>query len=218
MRRRLDMLVATVVAATAIGALMVPGALAVTGHFTAESYPAELIGEQGPTHVFVDASGFEVTCLVVLFKGTLTAKSEKLTLAPEYNNCHAVVSGISMPATVTENGCTYRLNGTTGQMDILCPPEKKLEIHTYASKTKHANAEPVCTYTIGLQEGLEGLTYENKGSGTTKDLSIQAKLPGIAYTRHGFSFLCSSHSNSGTYTGLSTLEAFSSKQIALDIG
>ena len=218
MKRRLDMLALVAVVAMTVGGFAAPGALAATGHFTAESYPAELIGEQGPTHVFKDASGYEVTCLQVFFKGTLTAKSEVLTLAPEYSGCHAVVSGFKVPATVTENGCKIALNGTTKRMDLTCPIGSKFEIHTYAGKVQHENLEPLCTYTFGEQKALPGLEYENKGTGTTRDLSIEAKIAGLAYTRHGFG-ICGSQNSTGTYTGISTLQAWSGlKQIGLDIG
>lgn len=182
--------------------------------FRATQYPATLSGNQAVQHAF-SAGTKEIECTEGAFPGSLTGESTTLTLSPEYKSCR---TELSLPATVTMNGCSFVLN-RIGKTSISCPAGKKIQYHVYESEKKHLANEALCKYSISPQHPSGEVVYEPEGSGSTADLLIKYKVTGITYEVEGPKLQCGSSASNGEYTGNSTETAKNEKgeQIGLFI-
>ncbi len=163
------------------------GASAAPGHFTANFYPSHLQGTpiKGKANS-ITASGTTTECSSSLFTGDLTAKATELTLEPSFTGC---LRGAE-PQTITWNGCDYVFRSGEGTesefpvtVDLKCPIGKQIEVHGYASATKHGEVVSNCTFTVGGQTGLKGLTYTKEPG--TNSFILEGTIEQIAYQIHG---------------------------------
>jgi len=174
----------------------------------AEAFPVSISGAQpfGNPNVFGTTFG-TVRCPSATFNGEPSAASADLSLQADYST-GCVTNGTS-GTTMAMNGCTYVLHiaGSgppyTGTEDIACPAEKVIEIiYKVLGETK-------CTWTIGAQSGLSGLTFTNTGSGSKRAVEVGYNLSGIHYHQwEGSGFgRCTPTGDytNGTYTGNVTL-------------
>ncbi len=189
-------------AALALSAALAPAALAVpklTSFLNA--YPATLEGAS-ITSTVIDLGGTRPIECTKKFEGTINNKAEaeksEVTITPTLENCTASILGNRDPATVTFNGCKYRLRFTeetrgvieaegwqvTGkENEIMCPAGKEIEIHAYATKEKDEKNEPLCTYKIGPQVTGGDIDYKMDEALPSKTLTMNTTLEGIAVTK-----------------------------------
>jgi hypothetical protein len=168
--------------------------------FKSEVGHSLLTGSQVATNKFtfgVLLGTFE--CEETTVDGTVaSAEVETITVKPAYSKCE----GTKREVTTHMNGCAYVLkitgSGADGKVEIECPAGKAIE--TTVDKFPEG-----CTLTIGAQTPNGVVDYEEKGSGSTRDLLLTWTLEGIHYTRDGCEI--GGTGNNGTYTGSVTLEA-----------
>lgn len=200
MTRTLKVLGLTAVAVLAMTAFVAANASA-KGVFKSSLTNTSLTGvETGGSHTFTYA-GREVTCKKVKFTGFQAAKeTTDLTISPEYNECHAVVLGNTLPATVTLNGCTLTFTAstpTTTALVHLCPGGQHIDIHIYEAGKPHAVATEVCTYTV-TPATIE-VEYHNR-TATTVEVTVKtAHIP--THRVKGTLLTCGSASANGVYKG-----------------
>jgi len=133
----------------------------------------------------------------------LPSGSTTATITPHYNqaNCHSFPNPEeTFDSTVTMNGCDYVVH--TGHkvdehtyeatFDVVCPPEKDIEVHTYLGAS---HGFQVCKTTVQPQTGLEGahLTHTTEGD----DIDIEGTITGIHASKSG---LCGANTtNNATF-------------------
>lgn len=172
MVRNLKSLGWALAAVLAIGAMAVTSTASAAPKLTAvpEQYPVTMKAAQTVTNV-LELEGTRATeCSTVTFEGTVGGKSEaensSISVHPTYANCTTTILGNKDPTTITTNECTVRLPFTetttggiaqegwevTGKNAFLdCEPSKPIEIHVFASTTKHEAKQPLCTYDLSWQ-------------------------------------------------------------------
>lgn len=205
MNRKLKMLGLALVAVMAMSAVAASGASAL--QFTAASYPVVVSGEQtaGNTHVFTYA-GREVTCNNAKFDaiGKEAGPSNEVDVTPTYSDCHAIVLGNKLPATVFHNECKY--NFTVGaslsgnEVHVICPAGKSIEIGVYSDA---AHSTQVCRYAVGSQ-AVGGITYSNMATDATvaTNSNVAAtRLAGTLATCGGATATATYVSKESTVTG-----------------
>jgi hypothetical protein len=109
-------------------------------------------------------------------------------MTPTYENCSATVSGSTMPVTVTENNCTFRITfetttnipyhfwKTTTHMEC---PGPGMQFHIYLNHELHTAGVNICTYETKPQTVLNG-RLRNAPSG---DLGFDTVESEIALTK-----------------------------------
>jgi hypothetical protein len=183
------------------------GALQTTPDGTANITGTEL----GGNHKFVVAGIGTVECQESEFHGHIAGKTTSPTFTPTYNLCTMTVFGVSRPATVTHNECTYTLTAHhfleeqdtkgTGQIHVVCPPGKKIEIHVFNNA---AHTELRCTYAVEPQTISTGISFHNTavGSNGKKVVDITAtKAPAITKKLSGTVLQCGGAEFASEYTG-----------------
>jgi len=219
------------------------------GKITGSQIKSETSGSE--KHIFKVGSLGEITCNKAHFKGTeFTETTTSLTVEPEYAECEMhTFLGQHRPATVTMNGCYYTFTvhekGTThegvtvitpggvenknatvhtwtGDVHILCPPEKSIEIHVYKSKAEHEEQHKLltegkahgalCTYTVPAQTikniHYAVITFEGKSTYTT----VEAKESETEVKRiSGTTLNCGGEKQTAKYTGNTTVETLNEK-------
>jgi hypothetical protein len=169
----------------------------------AEGFPVSLSGSQpsGAPHKFGTAYG-TVQCETAQFSGEPSAASTEVSLQPSYSG--SCTSNGLTGTTVAMNGCTYvahiAASGPpyTGTADIACPAGKSMEIVMKVLGTTK------CTWAIGAQSGLSGLTFTNSGSGVNRQVTVGYNLSGIAYHQQegsGLGKCTTGNYENGTYQG-----------------
>jgi len=164
---------------------------------------ATLTGEkEGEAETFTFDAG-TLLCKKATYTGAFTGGTTAETvLTPAYSEC--TFAGNS--ATVDVNGCQYVFTPTekgsfTGGLNISCPEEKKIEVTSAGGFG--------CRVTIGTQTDLEAVRYTNVGSGTTRKVTIDLNVAGLAYEEHNVFFpTCASSTvakTNGTYKGAVSL-------------
>lgn len=165
--------------------------------------PAGLTGEQegeGETLVF-DAS--TLSCKKATYSGELAGtKTGEVTVTPAYSECKLFETN----ATVDMNGCQYTFTPAEGEssfeggLNIVCPEEKKIEVTGSG-----------CKIAIEPQDDLEDVTYTNTGSGTTRKITMDLDLSGLAYEEHNvFPSTCAANTvpkTNGAYEGTALISA-----------
>lgn len=167
-----------------------------------ESAPVIVRGEQTVQQALVTNAG-TVICNVAKLAGTVSEKTfSALTLSPEYRECTAA----GLTAEVKTHGCKYVFHILEGssppaaKFDVSCEPGQVIEIVGWSGG---------CVITIGPQAGLQGIVFESKGSGTTRDVDASIAIKGITYSQSGL--LCVGGTRtftSGEYRGGTTLRAY----------
>jgi len=135
-----------------------------------------MTGEGGsPQNFTTTHDGFQVSCKKVTWEGTLVPKTAiEIDLLPTFSEC---TYGF-LPATIKMNGCKFKVTLTTVKehfvVDIVCPGGEKAEISSSGTS---------CPTKFGGQLARVGVAILNKGSGSSKDLSLTFTIAGIAYER-----------------------------------
>ena len=150
-------------------------------------------------------------------------ESTDVTLKPTYEGCKTTIAGLTRPVTVTVNECAFIFDAkTTTTVDnsidhtalttIECPTGKKIEIHIYE---KEPHSTVVCTYDIGPQNTLSGITLDNKVNTPTSanDVLATINVPNIVVenTTPGTSVCTATNPTTATYTGEETIRATNEK-------
>lgn len=199
MTRKIKLIALTAIAALAVTAVAASAANA--ANFTAAAYPVTLSGGQDTTHNF-NYQNREVTCETASFNSTAAAgaASETHEITPSYSNCHAVVLGNKLPATVEMGSCTYVFNAA-GTVTVKCP-SGDINIRIYNTSGGHTEGNEVCRYTVKAQGPLSGVGYTNNAGGT---VTVAANV-GVATERvKGTLVTCGAASATATYTGKTTV-------------
>jgi len=119
---------------------------------------------------------------------------------PTYSNCEKI---LGLPTTVNFNGCSYLFHlaaaTTTGTVDVKCPATKTIVINI--------GNGPFCQYTIGEtnNQGLSAVTFDNVGTGSTREVKVTPTVTGITSTRTVPGFGCPAAGNKGVYEGTSII-------------
>ena len=174
--------------------------------------------DTGSSHILNVGGGLSISCTHAEYDGTAVVGAgntvNHITLAPTYttNTC----TGFGFPNHVNMNGCTYTLttgvklpDGTTtisaplGQIHIVCPAGKKIEI------TPTTFGVSACTVSIGEQTPTGGhiVIRNSGGAGNTMDITDEITLAGIAFTSTGGA--CGASGNNAGFTGNTTAKCYS---------
>lgn len=216
MTRNLKSLGVALMSALALGAVMVSPALASPAVFTA-NVPAGVTAKIHGGQVGVNTitfTGLALTCTKVTATGqavTAGASSTEITVTPEFETCHVVVAGLTKIATVTHNGCNFKLNATkntsgkpfSADFTVECP-SKPIEIHIYNAAASEATV--LCTFDLGHQTITDQIELTNI-SGSPDDVLAHLNVP---LTVHNTlpSAVCGQATNEpATYHGTLTLQA-----------
>jgi len=183
---------------------------------------AKIDGEQLGTNTITIGTLPALTCSSIKYNGAAVeggVASEQLTISPEYGTCHVSLGG-TKTATVTMNGCTYRLEAKAtvtesgesdlvGSTDIVCPEGKSIEVHVYnTEKESDEGASVLCTYAVSAQSGLTGITLANKVNtpSSVNDVVANFSIESIKVIKKT-GFLCGPTEQTATYKGEATLKA-----------
>jgi hypothetical protein len=219
-------------------AVAAPAAQAETGELTAAQSPTIVTGEQAQGVTFDIGEGVgAVSCAVSRLEATFNGVADPVMFRPRYANCIAQPG--ALPATVTTNGCQYRMRftepGTTGWMEstgtmeagIECPVGQQIEIHVYQNPMAHAENVSMCTYDVLPQPPVQAGVYHNVvGMPDDVTATVQARFTADSTIEPGM--MCGGNMLNGhlpvTLTGNYTLQAYEDvngvegEAIALHVG
>jgi hypothetical protein len=190
-----------------MGAVAASAASAQTQGVLTSDGPVTLTGEntgEGFDNAFTSQAG-NVTCTEGTYTGHKVGGEELLesgettaTITPKYVKCqaHTFFNLITLPATVTMNGCDYvfHVGDKTGEhtygvsADLVCPSGKHVDIHVYEGEGDETHSEnEVCAVSIEPQNSLSGedthLTHTTEGDDidlTGSFENIQSEYEGSA--------------------------------------
>jgi hypothetical protein len=188
--------------------------------FKAESYPASLTGNQlgtgtggtpGESGTILSFEGQMTECGSGGFTGELKAASTQVSINQFGASCTAF--GF-MTASLSWNGCSYRLNvgsgsvdSYSGTIDFVCPAGQKIVI---------TGGE--CEIQIGAQSNLSTVSYENLTTEKPQKLRVVFNVSGFTYTKVKDGFLCPLNgtgvANDGKLVGGTKVSATASGGIA----
>ncbi len=220
-RARLKLVLATAIAALALGSVGAGSAQAVPT-FTAGAYPTTLTGSQAESFIY-NIDGYEVTCASFSLSGSMTEAETMLVLTPTYATCHAVNSGNSFGAIIRFNKCFYTVQVTSkktngefshiGTANLECFSNEQVEIEIVGV------GGTLCEYTIAPATGLSEMRYGTM-AGTPDDLTAQWLLKKLPYKRRiGTVTFCGPANGNAEYIGNATIRGFNEKgtQVNLEV-
>jgi hypothetical protein len=225
MTRKLKTLGLALIAVLAIVATAVAPAYAVEFTLTAGEYPATLDGTSLESTIF-NLGGRETTCTKTTFGASLEEKeSTTLLIGREYSGCSMKFLG-TLPATIKTNGCAFEThligklsaNVFEANVDFVCEGSAGIEVYVYATGAKHTAGEPVCIYEMPPQNGRSTVEFRNFVG--ESHIAITPRVKGIQYKiLKGEPFVCGLESESGIYTGSTTVTATNKggKKISLTV-
>ena len=179
------------VAVLAFGALLAPAAPAASFHSEASHTILDGAMPVAEDDVTTYNAG-TWKCTSATYSGTTaSATNESITVAPTWSGCTAF-GFVSVPIDV--NGCTYTFNAN-GSTTIDCPPGSAITTTAFN-----------CHIKVGSQTFASGITYDNAGSGSSRDVTATAKISGLKYTQESKSFPgCTNGTfTNGTHVGSAT--------------
>jgi hypothetical protein len=144
------------------------------------------------------SGGLAIECTTMTAdSATRSVKSfETLEFIPTHTNCETFLGAAT---SFKSNECKYvfRIDAKkfSGSTDIECPTGKVMEFIVGS----------ICKYTTGTQTKLATPSYQNTGTGSTKEIRIAPNVSGVIWTRTTNDFFCPSGGTTGTYTGNFTL-------------
>lgn len=192
----LKILAVTTAGAIAVLAVTVAGASG--DSFQALEYPAEISSQQEGSegHVLTAEAGLAVECKSATLTGELSEPLEEFEVSPSYGEC--TYSGI--PATVTIEGCKYRLDANASDVDVVCPAGKAIKV-----------VVGTCEVQVGSQNNITSIEYVNN-LGPPRTVSAKSNLEAIKYNKTKDGFLCplagTGEKEDGTLTGETLVKAF----------
>ncbi len=159
--------------------------------FEAEKYPATIKSTGLTGFQFVAQVG-KLKCSELSLPGTLSGASSEFQSQQFFWPC----TMLGLVTTIQSNGCEFKLHVLNagppyvGSSDILCPAGQKLEFTSWASGTK------VCTISLLPQTGVEGLSFENTGTGSARAVTATFNQTTVKYSQAGNPKICTA----GEYT------------------
>ncbi|HET8862666.1 MAG TPA: hypothetical protein VFM94_05390 [Solirubrobacterales bacterium] len=121
-------------------------------------------------------------------------KATTATITPHYSDCFAFPG--ELPATVFLNGCDYvvHIGETTGlsgneykaTADIVCPPNKTIQIGVYSSST---HGLLLCTLDVMSATGVGGAEWVHNKAGEGDDIDLAGTFKPFTVVKSG---LCGS--------------------------
>lgn len=177
----------------------------VSGHFTSDTSHTLLVGEETkPAHQVKLQIGnnTKIECTVAKFTGTTGLTATEVTITPTYSECTTEGGPTPHNVLVTMNGCDYvfKSNSTThGTVEVVCPPEKAIEIH-----------HPNCTVTVPAQIPSAttltgGVTYTTTTENGKHALTANVTVANIHAQYHGGICIFLGTPQTSTMTGSATL-------------
>lgn len=183
-------------------------------------------GEQIGTNTIAVGTLPSITCTTIKYNGAATTAGpapEEVTISPQYEGCHVTVPLIgTRTTTVITNGCTLAIKATAtitesgtehlnADTNLGCPAGKQIEVHVYnTSSGSDSGASMLCTYDIGAQSGLSGITLTNKANTPTSvdDVVAHFNVGSMKVTRTaGSEAICGKESQTAVYKGEATMRA-----------
>jgi len=160
---------------------------------------------------------FEVACHEIVTSSTLASKEVKsMEMLPEFRHCRNALGGneeekfvswLIVPCELVLSTETTEHENTAGKSEVDAPVSIECENGTMQLLFSG------CTIKIPEQKGLHGVTYDNEGQGTERDIKLRWTVDKMKYTVSGTK--CSKYGlpseGSGsdmTFTGTSTLKGF----------
>ncbi len=223
MNRNFKVLGLALVAVFAMSAVLASAAQAQVGKVTVSPSPAWLTGEVivhpniGKVETLKLTGGQDLACEEVISKATVKNGETSITVVSQFNKCTAAIGTENHLVTVTMNDCDFQLSDLTTETpnsttftalsSLVCPVEKQVEIHVYKSAT--TETEELCTYKVAPFVNKGGTVIHNV-AGEPNDLTITHTVTEIPVTRTG-SLLCGGASQTGFFTGSTTVKAFEDK-------
>jgi hypothetical protein len=230
-RRRVSWVVAFAV--VVVSAIVVSVAM---GKWRGETNPTYVTGTQithnGESFITITTTAETVYCESVSFVGEFAKETEKLQLAPTYNECKTVSGKF---ATIVLNGCKWTFYGgkenkthfTGGSLGLDCPGSSKMELKIYPSKAEdEKGTAAICNYTFPSQDpgptfGGE-VTFTNTPEAATPDVDITTVSAEAVYFRDGTATNCGvGVQTQALFTGGITARGYSdaahSKQVKLEV-
>lgn len=214
-------------AAMVIGAMVASVASGASATFTAHGMPpnvkAKIHGEQSGINK-LKVGLMSISCASNTVTGeALTAGSQtaEVTLTPRYENCHALVAGLTKAVTVTPNECSYLLKATkntggkpfTADLTLVCLPGKHIEIHVYKNKEYKALE---CAYDISHQTVSDQIELTNQANSEVDDILAHFSMT-LSVTNTLKSIVCGQNDpEPGVYSGTFTLTATTNNFVSVD--
>lgn len=240
MIRKLTILALAMTSALALTALSATtaGAETISAYFEANVTDGETMavdGEQIGNNTITLGPLPSVTCTTIKYNGAATTEGpapEEVVISPQYEGCHLVAPLIgTRTVTVTMNGCTvgFKATGTVTESEtehlnadssIGCPEGEQIEIHVYnTSNSNDSGASVLCTYDIGPQSGLSGITLTNKVNTPTSvdDVLADFNISSINVINTTAGGLCGNEGQTATYKGEATLRATNEASEYIDV-
>ena len=198
MIRNLKVLGLAVVAVLALSAVVASAAMALTPKVEVGTGDGNLTGTQTELGVFTVSGGRTVSCKIATLSGALATTSAEVSgVGSKFEECTSTLAGVTLPATVTVNGCTLTFHvGATvtsppadtyeATADLVCAAGVGIEVHVYPAGTtpaQHPTTTPLCQYKIGSQNNLGKITALNTTTASPKDIDATLAITGISYTR-----------------------------------
>jgi hypothetical protein len=139
--------------------------------FKSASAPVTVTGSGTEATTFTTTAG-TVNCKQESYTGTASSTSQAtLTVTPSYSEC----SGFGFSATIDMNSCDYLFHAS-GTVDIVCPAGNEITVTATSFGTTK------CVVHVPPQTGLGTITFDNEGTGETRDVKVTANVTGIHYS------------------------------------
>lgn len=138
---------------------------------------AGIDGNQLGTNLIAIGGNPPVTCESIEYNGEATSagpEPERVRIAPQYKTCHVIHPLLgTRTVTVLMNGCAFEVDAQStrteneeedpvGETDVACPAGKEIEVVIYnTGNPSHTGAATLCTYKIGAQSNLPGVSFTN---------------------------------------------------------
>lgn len=205
------------VAATAVAlvaGLALATAASASPKLTFSQYPVVLKGAQSEQIKWSLPGARNVECTTATTEGTYTksdAESSRIMVSAKYSGCTASILGVTKPATITMNSCTYEM--VVVDLDSLVTLTKetyidcnvagdKIETHVFNDAN---HQEPLCTYTYGAQGPISKVETSVLWPG----LLERKTETGIAVTKSSGTLTnCGATSQTASMSGTMQVEAF----------
>jgi hypothetical protein len=210
MTHTLKLIVSSLLAVVALAAVVSAAGAAAPTLKTPGHSGATISGAQIGNHIFTFGSPRELECGVATFSGALSGESSTtLELTPTYDKCKTkAVLGVSFPATVQMNGCTYLLHGEANatrealgefaaNVDLVCPSGKEVVLDV--------NGAAACSLTVPPFSGHLGTTIRNAAT-FIKSVEVATN---VSATANGSGGICGGSGQTSTYKGETSLTAHS---------
>lgn len=149
--------------------------------FEAEKYTATIQSTSLSIFEFTTQYG-KLKCGEMQLNGSISAATSKLKINQLFWPVPCTYGGFSAP--ISANGCYFELSVLNagppyvGATDLVCPAGKALEFAAapFGGVRK-------CTLRILPQTGVEGVSYENTGAGSSRKITVNLNLAGMSYVQ-----------------------------------